>query len=475
MKHTLLVGLCWSVSTACMGQNLLGIATSPNGGTNRLYLNPAFAADSPYRLYLNVLSGNAHANNNYVRYQAPFSLVRLLSGSVPSQYKRPDGTLEFAVDYTDEILDGKPKNGTVWGEVRGPSVLMKVGNRGGLGITTRLRAAAQVVGASEALLSAVRVGLSDGALYGIPANDNQFGANTNTYSELGLTYAGTIWENDGERLFLGATAKVLLGYNAQHFINRGLNYQLVADQTAPNGVALEVNRLDATLAYTSIQRNRNLSPRTLFSPSPGRGVGLDIGLNYVSQADPDSPTWRMGAAVTDIGSVRYNGTQYTYGDAEGELQGVRFRTDDFNNIQNRSQILETIQQRLNTGRSPDQNRFRAGLPTSLNLTADYQSPDGLGIAVTYLQDLRAEAAMGVHQPSLVAVTPRFDVYAVGIAVPVVYLNRGLTAGLSVRVGPAFLGTDNLLGLIGNERNGIRPRGLDVYGGLAFGFGRAEEE
>ena len=115
------------------------------------------------------------------------------------------------------------------------------------------------------------------------------------------------------------------------------------------------------------------------------------------------------------------------------------------------------------------------MPTSLNVSVDYHLPQGFGLNVTYLQDVRAVRATAIHQPTLLAVTPRYETRWVSMAVPLAYLNRGLTAGLSMRVGPAWLGTDNLLGLVGNSGNGIRPRGLDVYGGIAFGIGRVRED
>lgn len=470
MKYSLLLGSFLLTTTASFSQNLLGISTSRYGGTNRLYINPALAADSPTKVYLNVFTGNLHADNNYVRYQAPFSLLRFISGNVPDQYRRTDGSVNFAVDYTQENLDGKPKNGTLWGEVRGPAILMKTGEGAAFAVTTRFRAVGSVTGASESLLSALRAGLSDGVLYGIPSRDNQLSANTNTYAELGLTYAGTIFESEGRKLLLGATAKVLLGYNAQHMINRGLDYRIGIDQTNPNQAYLEVNRLDATLGYTTFLQNRSLNPRTLFSgSSPGRGVGLDIGLTYLSQYDAESPSLRLGLALTDVGGLTYKGEEYSYADI-GQ-KPVRFTSRDFNDITGSVEIARVIQEKLNTGRSPDQRSFRAGLPTSLNLTADYQLPQGLGLNITYLQDVRSVQATAIHQPSLIALTPRYDTRMVSVAVPLIYLNQGVTVGASLRVGPAWLGTDNFFGLIGNRSNGIRPRGLDLYGGIAFGIGR----
>lgn len=475
MKYLLILGLALWTGTVGFAQNLLGISTSRYGGTNRLYINPALAADSPSKFYLNIATGNGHVDNNYVRYQAPFSLLRLITGNVPAQYKNSDGSVQFETDYTRETLNGSPKNGTISGEVRGPSFLVRTGERGALAITTRLRAVAQGINVSEPLLSAIRASLNDGGLYFIPANNNRFSANTNTYAEVGLTYAGTLFDVDGRKLLFGATAKFLMGYNAQYLINQGMNYKLVPDPLNPNTGYLEVTKLDAQLAYSNFLENRSLTPATLFSPSaPGRGFGVDIGLTYIDQYDEDSPRSQLGIALTDIGGLTYTGQSYSYTNTNMDQNPVRFSQKDFNNLNGTSTIIRVIKNKLSAGRDPDATSFRAGLPTSLNLTADYQLPSGFGINLTYLQDVRPAQAMSIHQPTLVAVIPRFDARWLMLAVPLIYLNGGFTAGASVRVGPGLLGSDNLLGLLGNRSNGIQPRGLDVYASVAFGLGRREQ-
>ena len=459
-------------TTGGFAQNLLGIATSKHGGTNRLYINPALAADSPDRFYVNLVTGNLHVDNNYVRYQAPFSLLSYLSGNVPAQYKNANGSVKFTTEYTKENLDGQPKNGTIQGEVRGPSFLTRVGERSAFAVTTRFRAVGQLTRASQGLLSALRAGLDDGALYGIPSSNNQFNAGTNTFSELGLTYATAIWEDDGHKLLLGITGKALLGYNAQFIQNRGLDYRIIVDPDNVNRALLEVNRLDATLSYTSFLQNRSLGLGTLINPSaPGFGVGADVGFTYISQYDEESPALQIGVAVTDIGGLRYKGEQYSYADVRD--QPVRFSSLDFDGKNGSLQTIQVIQNKFTTGRSPDKTSFQAGLPTSLNISLDYQLPTGAGINVTVLQDVRSNQATAIHQPSLVAITPRYNKQWLSLALPIAYLNRGIVVGASAQLGPVWLGTDNFLGLIGNTSNGIRPRGLDLYGGVAFGIGGRE--
>lgn len=473
MKYLLIQGMFLLATASVSAQNMLGISTSRYGGTNRLYINPALAADSPSKLYLNVATGTGHIDNNYVRYQAPFSLLRLITGRVQPQYKNPNGTVQFETDYTRETLNGRPKNGTIWGEVRGPSLLIKSSDRSAFAVTTRFRAVAQVFGASESLLSSLRSSLSDGSLYGIPSRDNKLSANTSTFAEVGLTYAGTLMENDGRKLLLGATAKVLLGYNAQHLINRGLTYQITQNPQNRDDIYLEVTKLDASLAYTNFLDSRKLTPAALFSTqAPGRGFGADVGLTYIEHYDEYSPTLQLGIALTDIGGLTYKGLQYAYTDIGSSP--VRFNGNDFNNLNGTSAVIQVIQNKLSTTRTPNSTTFREGLPTSLNLTADYQLPDGLGINLTCLLDARSVQATAIHRPTIVAVTPRYDARWLSLAVPIAYLNGGITAGGSIRVGPAWLGTENFLGLVGSKANGINPRGLDVYGGIAFGIGKVEE-
>lgn len=473
IKNLLFIGPALLLSVASPAQNFMGFATSPYGGTNRLYLNPALAADSPHQLDINVVSANAHADNNYVRYRAPYSLLNLLAGNVPVNYRGAGGQLLFETDYTAEVLDGRPKSGTVWGEVRGPAIQWKVGQnkRSTLGFSTRLRASAQVQGASQDLLSAIRSSLNSKALYSIPSQNNQLSANTNTYSELGFTYAGTLWDDgEGQKLLVGATLKYLVGYTSGHLINRGLSYQLTSDPDEPSDVSLLVDKIDADLGYTTYLQNRKLTPRTLLSSSaPGRGVGVDIGVTYVSQPDPDGPTLRIGAALTDLGGIRYKGEAY-----DVTQEGAQFSPADFNNIKGTESVADLLRQKFGLDPANSRSSFRSGLPTSLNLSGEYQLASGFGLALVWLQDMRSLKARAMHQPTLVSVTPRYERGLFALALPITYLNHSLMAGVSVKLGPIWLGSDNVLGLIGNRSNGINPKGVDVYAGLAFGIGKRSE-
>ncbi len=445
---------------------MLGLTTSPNGGSHRAYQNPAWLADSPHRFYVSLGAVNIHANNNFVRYRAPFSFLRLVTGQIPAEYLQPNGGVKFDVSYTEEIQDGKAKNGTVWGELRGPALQLAVGERTVIGFSSRLRASGQVWGASEQLLSALRASLNSDALYSIPNRNNAFSATANTYAEVAGSLGHTLFDEEGSSLMVGVTAKYLVGFTSGYFANQGLTYEILPDPLQALRGYMNIKEITGDFGYTSYLQNQNLSLRSLLNRNPpGRGVGFDLGLAYRLQPNPYGATLKAGVALTDIGSIRYTGEAYKVNERNLRLVG-----EDFNEVRNSEEIVSVLRQKLRIDPSRSTGSFSSGLPTSLNLNVDYQRPNGLGIQVAYWQDMRDISAISMHQPSMLAVVPRYDSRWLGASLPVSYVNGAPQVGVSVRVGPGWIGSDNVFGLLGTPKSGLGSRGVDVYVGLAMGFG-----
>lgn len=447
-------------------QNLLGLTTSPNGGIHQAYQNPAWLANSPHRFYVSLGALNIHANNNFVRYKAPFSLLRLVTGQVSGQYRQANGGVQFQTSYTEEILDGKPKNGTVWGEFRGPALQVALSDRTVIGLSSRLRVSGQVWGASEQLLSALRASLNSDVFYSIPSKNNAFSTSTNTYAEAAASLGHTLFDEEGRSLMVGVTAKYLVGFTSGYFVNQGLTYEILPDPMVQSRGYMNVKELTAEFGYTSYLQNQNLSLRSLVNGNPpGRGVGFDLGVAYRMQPDPYGATLKAGIAVTDIGAISYTGDAYKI-----NQQNLRLVSEDFNEVRNSEQIINIIRQKLKIDPANNIGSFSSGLPTSLNINVDYAKPNGLGLQLAYWQDLRGTSAIAMHQPSILALVPRFDRRWVGASLPISYVNGTAQVGMALRAGPVWAGSDNVLGLLGTSQNGISPRGVDIYFGLAMGFG-----
>ncbi|MEZ0538359.1 DUF5723 family protein [Fibrella arboris] len=466
LVRRLALGFWGLIPIFSQAQNLLGLTTSPSGGIHRAYQNPAWLADSPHRFYVSLGALNIHANNNFVRYKAPFSLLRLVTGQVPGQYRQANGGVQFDASYTEEIQDGTPKNGTVWGEFRGPALQLAVGERTVIGLSSRLRASGQVWGASEQLLSALRASLNSDVFYSIPSRNNAFSTNANTYAEAAASIGHTVYDEEGSSLMVGFTAKYLVGFTSGYFVNQGLTYEILPDPLVQSRGYMNVKEITGEFGYTTYLQNQNLSLRTLVNGNPpGRGIGFDLGVAYRMKPDPYGSTLKAGAALTDIGSIKYTGDAYKI-----NQQNLRLVSEDFNEVRNSEQVINVIRQKLKVDPANNIGSFNSGLPSSLNLHVDYERPSGLGLQVAYWQDLRGTSAVAMHQPSVLAVVPRFDSKWVGVSLPLSYVNGFTQVGVSLRAGPVWAGSDNVFGLLGTSKNGIAPRGVDLYFGLAMGFG-----
>jgi hypothetical protein len=71
--------------------------------------------------------------------------------------------------------------------------------------------------------------------------------------------------------------------------------------------------------------------------------------------------------------------------------------------------------------------------------------------------------MGMNQPSMLAITPRFESKWFDIALPISLQNgyRNIAFGLASRIGPFILGSENLAGIV----NIGNPKGFSAYVGL----------
>jgi hypothetical protein len=465
MTLRLLLFLTAIAPLAGQAQNMLGLTTSRYAGTNATYLNPSSAANSPYRHYVNLATVNVHVDNNYVRYRAPYSILSVLSGTVPRQFYLPNGSLDFRPDYTEEILDGQPKNGNLWGDGRGPAVMLPIGKTGRLTLSTRLRAVAQVTGASENLLSALRTNLDAPSLLSIPSRVGAFNLASNTYSEMAVSYARPVWENTSGRLLVGVTIKRLTGLSAGYLVNRGLTFQLGSDPETNQGT-LTINNIDADLGFTTHLNKRTLDLETLLDHrAPGRGWGADIGLTYLV-----GNYLQLGLAINDIGGIQYSinkAQAYTL-----TRSNVTLRSTDFERVSGTEAILGTLRDKLQPTDATD--GFDIGLPAAFTFTADYQTDSPLGFSAVYIQDRQGIMTGSIRQPMLMAVTPRYENRHFGLSIPLLYMNHGMSVGMSLRAGPLTLGSDNLLGFFGTDKNGLHPRGVDVYVGLAMGIGEVTD-
>lgn len=472
------------VSSPAVGQYLMGISNSNYGGTQSIYRHPSEVADSRYRLYLNLAATDMYASTNQVRWVAPFPFVNYITGQVPAQYRSERGKSLGRTGYLKETLNGRDKRLSFGGEVRGPSALITLSDRFGLALTSRARTGISFRNMSEKTARLLLYGTQIVELQRI-MNENQHGsANINGYGELAATFGAVLIDNDEIFWKAGVTIKREIGFYNTHIRVDDGTHQIVRDPNLSGFQALRIQKFNGVYGFTneSAFQQINLSPGWLFgNQSAGGGWGFDFGMTYEYRPNIRKYTYR------EKGEVRRDPTKnkylYRISASLVDIGGIRFKNPD---MVNRYQVAATNKLITNTtflgAKTPDDingrivnvlnlplmdrtTSYRSGLPTALNVSADYQFKPNVYVGVLWTQSLMPSSAVALITPSMLAVVPRWETRWAEVSMPIALQDNYTmpTIGLALRAGPVFAGTDHLGGLV----NIGNPRGANFYAGATI--------
>jgi outer membrane protein OmpA-like peptidoglycan-associated protein len=457
-------------------QQLLGISQSNYAGTNGIYANPSSIADSRHGFYFNFFTFDAHASNNYFRYNLPYPLYKWGQNN-------PNSDEGFVLEdkYVEERLNGKPKLFSAGLDFRGPSFMLKMSPKHSFAVSTRSRTFIQGNNISEDLARMIRQGFDESDLQNIPYRNQQFAMNVNSVAEVGLTYARTIWEQDKNFLKGGFTVKRLAGMYSAHVISRDLSFTVKED--AEENSYLDVQSLDLAAGYSRSEfelDDQEIIDALRLRKTPGSGWGLDLGFTYERRPDIDEYRYtmdgkdkldnrknkykyRVAVALMDIGGVRYRDPRhvnaYDVRRTNIRLDGEELETSGGEDL---AQILDEM---LDVRPSERSNTLRSGLPTALNLNIDYHIYGKLYVNTALIHGLRGRNAIAMRHNSMLAVTPRLEMKWLELSFPVSLQNNygDFALGTMLRLGPLFVGSDNVGGVLGISK----IMGADVYAGLSL--------
>jgi outer membrane protein OmpA-like peptidoglycan-associated protein len=470
-KKIFLSSFCYWICSSILAQNFLGLINSNYAGVNDLYFNPASIADSRHSFHINLISFGADVSNNYYRFNKNLDLF---AGSDANQ------NIELT-------KTGRGKVANAGFDLRLPSFMVRLDENHSFALGLKVRTLLSGNNISSSLYDIAEKGLENTNLQNLPFQNATANLNIHSFGEIFGTYSRVILKKDNHFLKTGITLKYLGGIGATNFTLKKLDYEIKEENTAPMGQpafnepVMNINRLEGTLAYSAtdavneVDLGSQLS--SMFS-NGNNGFGVDIGAIYEYRPDKERYTYKMdgeerednrmnkykyriGFAITDIGSIRYKTTQterYDFDVTNKKITGTQFSNansgDDFASY-------------LNLLGGQSSNSFRMSLPTTMNLSFDYNVYQKFYLNGTIIQNLLPTNSIGTRYHSLLAVTPRIELGAVEFSAPIALKNNytQIALGTMLRLGPIFVGTDNLAGFV----NLYKPDGANVYFGLAFGI------
>lgn len=415
-------------------QSFAGYGYDNYAGVNSMILNPSSIADSRYKVNVNIFSISALAGNNAYEMDRSrlFSLKFSHMNEGEGFYKSSNTANKYFYTNVD---------------ILGPSATISLTPKDAIGITTRLRVIGNEYNLGDQLFRLT--GEANPNFYNMNVENASLQVKANAFAEAGLTYARVLWRDEKSEFKLGVTGKYVIGLGYASMASGPLQIEI-----DPTNQILNLQG-DVTAQYSANLDNAGsgASLSNIINKNAGKGFGFDLGFTYeVKGADPSIEKFRLGLAVTDIGSINYtnsaNSKQYTLTATGDNTQDfAKLSGESFNDYFSRLQSTGMI---TSKGTAP---LTKVSLPTALHLNLDYEIYKRLYINGDVL--LNMESASNPMTPNYVTtftVTPRLEKKWVSVYSPVSYSANGqLNWGAGVRVGPFFVGSGSVLSSLMKQR------------------------
>ncbi len=435
----------------------LGIRTSNFGGINSTVLNPSAHLTTPYSFDINLVEVSQHFTNNYVYLENTTLFELLLQGTdrtlisrAQEENRRSPGPNEIAYNYYD---DGRTRYGFEVTRLLGPSFYVALNQNHVVGLVTQFRA----LGSGTSIPDNLSFYKWRDRPLGEEFVADPFHSALLSAGEVGLNY---MYRHKTSRGWLGlaTTVKAIFGLESYY-----LDSPDIINLVKPSQEELTSEPFDMFWGFTT-----NALQESGYDPSiNGSGMGFDFGATFtLDDKNSEGYIWKFGAAILDLGWVSFNQNAKVHELHTANVQTIT--SEVYANLDDPTDLEPAIQ-RLSTQLLGDPDATLVGdsytmaLPTALSLQADRYLGSNFFIAGTLVQSMPLSMT-APRRSSMLALTPRFENRWWGVAMPVVLQQwRDLHMGLSFRVGPLFIGTDDLGSFFPNEHFDS----ADVYLALKF--------
>ncbi len=279
-------------------------------------------------------------------------------------------------------------------------------------------------------------------------------ATSSSWMEFYLAYARTLYNNETERLNVGASLKILRG--------------MAGGFAELNNIGIEeINDNDRTLYIVAGGTGRygysaNIGDGSSFTASNlfsgiRTGFSLDLGVEYFIKSqsvstmfdDESLPDydWKIGASLLDIGWNSYVHNTANR-EAAGFIENVdgQILTDKFNGVNDVASFNDTVATLVNQIDSL-QGNFKIAMPARAVINVDRYLSGNFYLNTQLSLNLASGRGnnLAVKEPAFLTVTPRWETRKLGFFMPVQVNRHGnFWVGVAVKAGPLLLGTHNLL-------------------------------
>lgn len=404
-------------------QSFFGFQHDNYAGVNAVMSNPANIVDSRFRTDINLFSGDVNFTNSYYS----FTLNELFNDNYYSQENTTNNSGSNSLYTKVDIL--------------GPSFMFNIAKNQSIAFTTRFRGIGHITNLDGNLINSI----NDNDAFGDYSITNQnFSIASNSWGELGGTYARVLFDKGTHFLKAGVTLKYLFGINTGFVKANNLSIQFnETSNTYTTSGSIEVGN---TNSFDDIEDSFD---------NQGAGFGGDIGFTYEyrpanrinTSKGQNKYLYRIGFSVTDIGSMTYKDATVDTYNANATVTEDQFENGSFDSFYNKTST---------------KNKVNVSLPTAVRTNIDWSISNKLYLNFnSELSLVKNTNPNSNYIANNVSVTPRFESKWLSVYLPFSYVKySGLQSGFGLRMGPLFIGSGSVVnGLLG------KTKAIDINFGL----------
>lgn len=463
MKHTKYTTALFFLifSGVCNAQQIPGLENSNYGGLYRATYNPSVIGGSKHKWQINIGTIGGSINYRYFVFLGKNSLLYPLL--TPHSTKELYGRSRTMGSLTEDPIN-------LVSEIRWPSAMISIDSRQGIALQFRSRGFVSGTNIAESIQNLYFRRLDT---QNTPPLANQSWGDFNlvqqSFSEMSFTYGIQLVDFESHKLRIGVTGKRIFGARIGYLNASVNNFSIRPEAGNEESSQVVLSGINYESGYSQAVQKMKLG-NIFDSEQYGNGWGYDLGVTYElgsfwgrnKENYDDSPEYliRLGASLTDIGSIHY------------KTSNSRLVNGQQNQFILGQQQLETISDKgaegfmgLFPAETDTTFRKTVRLPQAVHLEADIQLVKGffLNLSKTTRYNERKGEILDVSQLNSFTITPRFEDEDSDFAFPISFIkgNKRPSLGAVGHFGPIFLGFSNVNGLI--KKGGAR--GSMVYVGV----------
>lgn len=466
MKSSLFFLIFLLLLQTSFAQRYYGISNSNYAGVNGLYINPANISDNRLASDIHLISGNGVVNQNYGYISSFDNLVNAIKDGTDIKFIKNSNSNDVGF--------------AVLGEVRGPSFMFQLDKKQAFGFLSKGRVIGSGRGINSNLFTLLNDGIKDiEVANGTSFNSGKVNTTINAFTELGIVYGREIINKGHNFLKAGITLKRYNGLEFSSIQFKDFNIKIIDTATS----RVEFNgAIAASKSFNNDNGFDDITSNNLLFGGKGNGIGFDIGAVYEFRDDNPISTLReenkykfkLGFSLQDIGSMTYKASS----DNENYLINTNgpktVNNADTANIdfQDVTSYFRTIP---GVTATKNNSSTKVQAPTTLTLYGDYRFSKRFYLNALFTGGLVSDKNPGNKTAFQTVVTPRYESKFFDAGLPISYnaLSKDVKAGLGLRVGFLFVGSDDFL----TSLMGIgKLTGSNLYAGLrvAFPYKKAKE-